>query len=221
VLLADEINRATPRTQAALLEAMEERQVTVDGETRGLPEPFFVVATQNPVDLEGTFPLPEAQLDRFLVRVDLGYPTLDEEHEILTRYERADPLASLSPVTSPAELVALQGAREQVVVGEEVRSYLLDVVRSTRLDPRLQLGASPRAALALHRAVQARALLHGRAYALPDDVKALAVPVLGHRLVLSAQARLRGVTEAEILNGVLEGTKVPVEELDTEASAPR
>lgn len=221
VLLADEINRATPRTQAALLEAMEERQVTVDGETRRLPEPFFVVATQNPVDLEGTFPLPEAQLDRFLVRVDLGYPTLDEEHEILTRYERADPLANLSPVTNPAELVSLQEAREQVVVGDEVRSYLLDVVRSTRLDPRVQLGASPRAALALHRAVQARALLHGRSYGLPDDVKALAVPVLGHRLVLSAQSRLRGVTEAEILTGVLDGTNVPVEELDAEASAPR
>jgi len=218
VLLADEINRATPRTQSSLLEAMEERQVTVDGETRRLPEPFFVVATQNPVDLEGTFPLPEAQLDRFLVRVDLGYPSLAEEHEILTRYERADPLATLTAVTSPEEIVALQAARTEVLVSEEVRDYLLDVVRATRGDARVRLGASPRAALALHRAVQARALIAGRAFALPDDVKALAGAVLAHRLVLSAQARLRGVSELQVVASIVDGTNVPVEELDPEAS---
>ena len=221
VLLADEINRATPRTQAALLEAMEERQVTVDGETRPLPEPFFVVATQNPIDLEGTFPLPEAQLDRFLVRVDLGYPSLEEEHAILLRYEHANPLDSLVAVSSPAEITALQAARSDVVVADEVRGYLLAVVRATREDPRVQLGASPRAALALHRAVQAKALLSGRNYAIPDDVKALAEPVLAHRLVLSAQARVRGTTQAEVVGAVLDALAVPVEDVDPMAPAAR
>jgi MoxR-like ATPase len=220
VLLADEINRATPRSQSALLEAMEERQVTVDGETRSLAEPFLVLATQNPVELEGTFPLPEAQLDRFVLRVTLGYPSLEEEHEILLRFEH-DEVPDLAPVTGPEEIVDLQRARGTVVVSNDVRSYLVNVVRSTRQDDRLSLGASPRAALALHRAVQARALLQGRAFALPDDVKALASPVLAHRLVLSPTARLRGATPGRVIDEILARLAVPVEdESNEEASAP-
>ena len=216
LLLADEINRATPRAQSALLEAMEERQVTVDGLTMALPEPFLVLATQNPVELEGTFPLPEAQLDRFLVRVALGYPTVEEEHAILRRFEDDDPFQRLLPVATATEVVALQHQRGQVNVGDAVRAYLVEVVRSTRGDERLALGASPRAALSLHRAAQARALLHGRSFALPDDVKALAVPVLAHRLVVTAQARLRGETADGIVRSVLGAVEVPVED-DTPA----
>ncbi len=211
VLLADEINRATPRSQSALLEAMEEHQVTVDGETRSLAEPFLVLATQNPVELEGTFPLPEAQLDRFVLRVTLGYPSLDQEHEILLRFEH-DQVPDLIPVTGPDEVVDLQRTRGAIVVNNDIRSYLVDLVRSTRQDDRLSLGASPRAALALHRAVQARALLRGRAYALPDDVKALASPVLAHRLVLSPAARLRGATPGGIIGEILARLAVPVED---------
>jgi MoxR-like ATPase len=211
ILLADEINRATPRSQSALLEAMEERQVTVDGETRPLDEPFLVLATQNPVELEGTFPLPEAQLDRFALRVTLGYPSLEHEHEILLRFEH-DESPDLVAVSSPDELVGLQRARGSIVVSDDVRSYLVAVIRSTREDGRLSLGASPRAALALHRAVQARALLHGRDFALPDDVKALAAPVVGHRIVLSAAARLRGATTEQVLDEILLRLAVPVED---------
>jgi MoxR-like ATPase len=211
VLLADEVNRATPRAQSALLEAMEERQVTVDGDTRPLPEPFLVLATQNPVELEGTFPLPEAQLDRFLVRVTLGYPDLDEEQEILRRFER-DEMPDLVAVTDPEGLVELQHARARVSVADDVLAYLLDVVRSTRADDRVALGASPRAALALHRACQARALLDGRTYVLPDDVKVLATPVLAHRISLTASTRLRGTTVTAILAEILERSAVPVED---------
>lgn len=210
VLLADEINRATPRTQSALLEAMEEGQVTVDGETRRLPEPFFVLATQNPIELEGTFPLPEAQLDRFLLRVTLGYPSLEDEHAILLRFQRDDP-APPAPVIDAAGVADLQHRRGSVEVGEAVRGYLVDLVRVTRDDERLALGASPRAALALHHAVQARALLHGRAFATPDDVKAVAEPVLAHRLVPTPAARLRGETVAGILGDLLGQLPVPVE----------
>ena len=212
ILLADEINRATPRAQSALLEAMEERQVTVDGATMPLPEPFLVLATQNPIELEGTFPLPEAQLDRFLLRVSMGYPSLEEEDAILRRFEHDDPFSRLGVVISPADVVALQQQRGEVTVGDSVRAYLLEIVRSTRADDRMALGASPRAALALNRAIQARALLHDRGFALPDDVKRLAGPVLGHRLVLTAQARLRGDTAAGLLEEILERIPVPVEE---------
>lgn len=212
VLLADEINRATPRTQAALLEAMEERQVTVDGETRPLPRLFFVVATQNPIDLEGTFPLPEAQLDRFLIRVELGYPSLEEEHEILRRFEQHNPLSDLIPVSDAQELIRLQGLRGKVEVGTAVRDYLLGVTRATRLNASVMLGASPRAALALHRAVQARTMLEGRDFALPDDVKALAVPVLAHRIVLNATARMRGLTQADVVRQALASVSTPVED---------
>ncbi len=212
ILLADEINRATPRAQSALLEAMEERQVTVDGVTRILPEPFLVLATQNPVELEGTFPLPEAQLDRFLLRVRPGYPSLEEEDAILRRFERDDPMARLVPVASEEDILRLQRQREEVLVGDAVRAYLLEVVRSTRQDKRLLLGASPRAALSLHRASQARALLRGRAFAVPDDVKALAPAVLAHRLVLAADARLHGESPEGVVRQILATVAVPVED---------
>ena len=217
VLLADEINRATPRSQSALLEAMEERQVTVDGETRPLPEPFLVLATQNPIELEGTFPLPEAQLDRFALRVTLGYPSLEDEHSILQRFEH-DRTPSLAPVVGPAGVIALQRARAEVIVADDIRSYLLEMVRATRNDSRLALGASPRASLALHRATQARALLQGRTFALPDDVKALAVPVLAHRLVATASARLHGETPAGVLAELVDRQAVPVEDGRGDAS---
>ncbi len=211
VLLADEINRATPRTQSALLEAMEERQVTVDGTTRRLPEPFLVLATQNPVELEGTFPLPEAQLDRFLIRVRLGYPSLDDEREILGRYQAEAPPAP-QPVTAPSEIARLWHARGQIAVSAAVEDYLLALVRATREDERVALGASPRAALALHRAAQALALLDGRGFVLPDDVKTLYLPVLAHRLVLTPSARLRGAGVEGVLASLLEATPVPVED---------
>jgi MoxR-like ATPase len=212
VLLADEVNRATPRTQSALLEAMEEGQVTVDGHARRLPRPFLVMATQNPIELEGTFPLPEAQLDRFLVRVVMGYPTLEQEHTILTRFEADDPLARLQAVITTGEVVALQEARGRVTLTQTVRDYLLAMVRETRTHPSLGLGASPRAALALHRAAQARALLHGRPFATPSDVKILADPVLAHRLVVTPGARLRGDDARGVLAGIIEKIPVPVED---------
>jgi MoxR-like ATPase len=211
VLLADEINRATPRSQSALLEAMEERQVTVDGNTMALPEPFLVLATQNPIELEGTFPLPEAQLDRFLIRITLGYPSEEQETAILRRFEDDDPSARLEAVTTARELIGLQRDRGGVLVSDVVLGYLLSVVRATRSDERVALGASPRAALALHRAVQARSLLVGRAFAVPDDVKSLAAPVLAHRLVLTAPARLRGGTAAKVVADLLDRMEVPVE----------
>jgi MoxR-like ATPase len=219
VLLADEINRATPRAQSALLEAMEEGQVTVDGATMTLPRPFLVLATQNPVELEGTFPLPEAQLDRFLMRVAIGYPTLDEEHTILTRFEDDDPFERLVAVTSPGEILAWQEQRGRVTVSAPIRAYILEVVRATREDERVMLGASPRAALSLHRAVQARALVHGRHFVLPDDVKALARAVLTHRLTLTAFARLRGDTPAGVIEGLLDRVPVPVEDEEEELTA--
>ena len=212
VLLADEINRATPRAQSALLEAMEERQVTVDGQTMSLPEPFLVLATQNPIELEGTFPLPEAQLDRFLLRVHPGYPSVEEEDAMIRRFESGDPLSRLTPEVGAADVLALQAARDAIHVGDEVRAYLLQVVRSTRSDERVALGASPRAALALNRAVQANALLAGRNFAVPDDVKALTPAVLAHRLILSTDARLRGHTAEAVLATVLDTVPVPVED---------
>jgi MoxR-like ATPase len=209
VLLADEINRASPRTQSSLLEAMEERQVSVEGHAIPLPEPFLVLATQNPIELEGTFPLPEAQLDRFLVRVAPGYPSREDEELMLARFGHGDP--HLEPVATAAEIVTLQGARADVVVGDAVRDYLLDVVAATREDERLALGASPRAALALYRAAQGRALLEGRTFVLPDDVKQLAPAVLSHRLVVRPEVRLRGESAARVVVNVLERVAVPVE----------
>ncbi|MBK9715536.1 MAG: MoxR family ATPase [Kouleothrix sp.] len=211
VLLTDEINRATPRTQSALLEAMQERQVTIDGETRALPRPFIVLATQNPVELEGTFPLPEAQLDRFMMRLEVGYPAVDDEVEILLRYDRADPLAELRPVVVGADVLALQRSVREVHVAGVVRRYIVDVARATRSYDDIQLGASPRASLALHRGAQALAALRGRDFVKPDDIKELAGPVLAHRLILTPEARLRGRSPAEVVRNVVARVAAPVE----------
>ena len=211
VLLVDEINRATPRTQSALLEAMQERQVSVDGETRPIPAPFLVLATQNPVELEGTFALPEAQLDRFLVRIVLGYPDEADERAIARRYRAAgEPLEALNAVMNPAELPAIRDATRGVTVSEEVEGYLVRLVRATREHADLQLGASPRASVALYRAAQALALIDGRDFVLPDDVSALAGPVLTHRLLVDVDRELRGATAGDVINEVLEAASVGV-----------
>ncbi len=211
IVLADEINRATPRTQSALLEAMQERTVTLDGITHRLPRPFLVLATQNPVELEGTFPLPEAQLDRFLLKLSIGYPSAAEEVFMLDRFDRTDPLSELQPVLSATALIALQGQVPLVTVEEVVRAYLVAIVRATREDPAIALGASPRGSLALHRTAQARAALQGRDFVLPDDIKALAPAVLGHRLMLNSEARLRGRTASTIVQAILDRVPAPVE----------
>ena len=211
VLLVDEINRATPRTQSALLEAMQERQVSVDGETRPIPAPFLVLATQNPVELEGTFALPEAQLDRFLVRIVLGYPDEADERAIARRYRAAgEPLEALNAVMNPAELPAIRDATRGVTVSEEVEGYLVRLVRATREHADLQLGASPRASVALYRAAQALALIDGRDFVLPDDVSALAGPVLTHRLLVDVDRELRGATAGDVISEVLEAASVGV-----------
>jgi MoxR-like ATPase len=211
VVLADEINRATPRTQAALLECMEERQVSVEGQTRPLPRPFLVLATQNPIELEGTFPLPEAQLDRFLMRLEVGYPNDEQEKAIVRRFRADSPLDELPAVVSERELTAMQRAVREVHVAEPVEDYVVRLVRASRLHPALQLGGSPRATLGLYRCAQALAGLQGRAYVLPDDVKRLAPAVLTHRLIASAQSRLRGRAAADILAELLNSVPVPVE----------
>jgi len=211
VLLTDEINRATPRTQSALLEAMQERQVTIDGETRPLPRPFIVLATQNPVELEGTFPLPEAQLDRFMLRLELGYPAVEDEIEILQRYDRADPLADLQPVLVGTDILALQRTVRATHVADLVRRYIVEIVRATRVNEDVQLGASPRGSLALHRGAQALAALRGRDFVRPDDIKELAVPILGHRLILTPEARLRGRSPATVIGNILARVPAPVE----------
>jgi MoxR-like ATPase len=219
IVLADEINRATPRTQSALLEAMQERQVTVDGQTMPLPHPFMLIATQNPIELEGTFPLPEAQLDRFLLRLRVMYPDVDEERAMLYRFQQAQPLDTLAPVLSGAEVAALLPMVRAVFVSEPVANYLLAIVRATREHPAIELGASPRAALALFRAAQARAAMQGRPYVLPDDVKQLTVPVLAHRLIVGAQSRLRGQDAEALLRTIIDQTSVPVEQVDVKARA--
>ncbi len=213
VVLADEINRATPRTQSAMLEAMQEQQITVDGVTYFLPRPFLVMATQNPIELEGTFPLPEAQVDRFLIKLPIGYPTKEEEHAILLRFEREDPLDELEPVTTPDELVAIQRQVREVRVEESVRGYIVDVVRATRSHKDVQLGVSPRGTLSLYKCAQALAAIRGRKYVLPDDVKLLAPYVLTHRILISPATRLRGRRLADVLMDVIETVPVPVERL--------
>ena len=210
VLLADEINRATPRTQSALLEAMQEAQVSIDGETRPLPQPFFVIATLNPVEMEGTYPLPEAQLDRFLLRLDLGYPSPEEEAAMLERFVQGADIEATA-VAGPEDIARAQRAVDAVVVDGRVRDYILAIVAATRDDERLRLGASPRAALALQRASQAQAAIQGRAYVMPDDVKALAAPALAHRLSVDAGARLRGVTARAVIAEILASVAVPIE----------
>ena len=211
MLLADEINRATPRTQSSLLEAMQERQATVDGETRPLPDPFLVMATQNPIEMEGTFPLPEAQLDRFMLRIRLGYPTPEEESDILLRFDRASEPPELDAVTDAAELSEMQALVNRVLVDDAVRMYIVNIVQDSRKSQALTLGASPRAGLALYKTSQARAALDGRDFVTPDDVKALAVPVLSHRLIVASNARLRGRTAAQIVREILAGVSVPIE----------
>ena len=213
VVLADEINRATPRTQSAMLEAMQEQQITVDGVTYFLPRPFLVMATQNPIELEGTFPLPEAQVDRFLIKLPIGYPTKEEEHAILLRFERENPLDELEPVTTPDELVAIQRQVREVRVEESVRGYIVDVVRATRSHKDVQLGVSPRGTLSLYKCAQALAAIRGRKYVLPDDVKLLAPYVLTHRILISPATRLRGRRLADVLMDVIETVPVPVERL--------
>ena len=213
VVLADEINRATPRTQSALLEAMQEQQVTVDGVTHPLPRPFLVMATQNPIELEGTFPLPEAQVDRFLLKLPIGYPEEEEEQTILLRFEREDPLDTLEAVTTGEEILDLQQQVREVRVEASVRSYIVDVVRATREHKDIQLGASPRGSLALYKGAQALAAIRGREYVLPDDVKLLAPYVLTHRIIISPATRLRGRQIADVLMDVIGTVPVPVERL--------
>jgi MoxR-like ATPase len=211
VVLADEINRATPRTQSALLEAMEERQISVERETVLLPRPFIVIATQNPIELEGTFPLPEAQLDRFLMRLRLDYPSQSEERLILQRFKEEQPLQELQPVLAGEQLEVLQRMIRRVRVEPAVESYIVELVRATRNHSGVELGVSPRGTLALYRASQAYAAIHGRFYVIPDDVKRVARPVLSHRLIATSQARLHGRVMEQIIEDVLHSVPVPVE----------
>jgi MoxR-like ATPase len=213
ILLVDEINRTTPRTQSALLEAMAEHQVTVERESKPLPSPFLVLATQNPVELEGTFPLPEAQLDRFLLRVQMGYPEEEEEHAILHRFKREEPFDTLQSVVSAEEFVELQKVIRQVQWQPEVERYLLAIVRATRHHDAIQLGVSPRGTLALYRACEAYAAIQGRDFVQPDDIKYLAPFVLGHRLLTTSRNRMRGKRTLEIIAEIIQATPVPVETL--------
>jgi MoxR-like ATPase len=211
ILLVDEINRATPRTQAALLEAMQERQVSIEGQTRPLPEPFLVLATQNPIEFEGTFALPQAQLDRFLLRVRLGYPDEAAERTIARRHQAAaEPLDAIEPVIDARQLLALREETRRVRVAAEVEGYAVALVRATRTHRDLQLGASPRSSVALYRAAQAAALLAGRRFVLPDDVQAVARPVLAHRLVVDLDESLRGASSDAALTEILDTVPVPV-----------
>jgi MoxR-like ATPase len=210
VVLADEINRATPRTQSALLEAMAESSVTIDGETHRLKPPFLLIATQNPVDHEGTFPLPEAQLDRFMIKLSLGYPTLDEESQMLEMLKREHPLEKLQPVITAEQLAACQRAIRTVHVDPKVRNYIAELVHATRAHHDVRLGGSPRASIALYRASQAVAAIRGRSYVEPDDVKQVAPSVLGHRIILHPESRLQNVSVSEIVTDVIDETKVPL-----------
>ena len=209
IVLVDEINRATPKTQAALLEAMEERQVTVDGTTHVLPSPFMVLATQNPIEYEGTFPLPEAQLDRFLLRVRLGYPNPTDEIEVLERQQLKHPIESLAPVIKVNELLAAMEAIKKIYVSAPIKRYIVDLMNRTRQNNDVYLGASPRGSLGLFRTGQARAALDGRDFVLPDDIKALAVSVLAHRIIVSPAARLRELSAERIVTEILDKLPVP------------
>ncbi|MGQ0571563.1 MAG: AAA family ATPase [Armatimonadota bacterium] len=211
IVLADEINRATPRTQSALLESMEEHQATVEGHTRALPRPFVVLATQNPVELQGTFPLPEAQLDRFLLRLVLGYPSAADEQQILRRYRTGQPLDDLEAVADPDEVLAMIEAVRTVHVSSAIEAYVIAIAQATRAHPEAELGLSPRGSLGLHRTAQAQAAIHGRSFVLPDDVKVMAPQVCAHRLILSSGARLRDRTAVEIVGEVLRSVPAPVE----------
>ena len=209
VVLVDEINRATPKTQSALLEAMEELQVTVDGVTRPLERPFVVMATQNPIEHEGTFPLPEAQLDRFLMRISLGYPTFSEELAVIEQQEQTHPIDELQAVASPGDVTGLQDAAKNVYVDSAVREYIVTLIDATRNHEDVSLGASPRASLGMFRAARGLAIMRDRDYVIPDDVKELAHAVLAHRLILSPSARMRGLQTAQVIDGLLESVAVP------------
>ena len=214
MVVADEINRATPRTQSALLEAMAEGQVSIDGQSHPMAQPFIVFATQNPVEHEGTFPLPEAQLDRFMLKLSVGYPSLVVEAKMLEETRLKHPLDALEPVADAKTLTRMQKGVREVFVHEKVRDYLLRLVGATRQSSHLTLGASPRASMALFRAAQAMAAIEGRGYVIPDDIKALAHPVLEHRLILNPESRLRRVTTYNVLHDILEQTSVPAGRAD-------
>lgn len=216
IVLADEINRAGPRTQSAMLEAMEERQVTVDGTTRPLPYPFLVLATQNPIELEGTFPLPEAQVDRFLLRVAMGYPEREEERQILRRFRMGNPLVELEAIISTEEIRHANQQCREIYVHPVLEEYLLDIVAATRTNDAFALGVSPRGSLAFYRTAQALAAIQGRSYVIPYDIKQMAHPVLAHRLAPSIEARLHGQSTADVLARIVEETPVPVEEVWSE-----
>jgi len=209
IVLVDEINRATPKTQSALLEAMEELQVSVDGVTRPLEQPFIVMATQNPIEYEGTFPLPEAQLDRFLMRISLGYPSFTDELSVIEQQEKTHPIDELEAVASPEDVIKLQKAAQNVYVDTAVREYIVGLIEATRNHEDVFLGASPRASLGMFRAVRGMAILRDRDYAIPDDVKELAYAVLAHRLILSPAARMRGLHTEQVIDGLLESVAVP------------
>lgn len=212
VVLADEINRATPRTQSALLEAMQERQVTAEGETRPLPRPFLVMATQNPIELEGTFPLPEAQLDRFLVKITMGYPSAEDDRLILSRFRKTDPLDTLKPVITAEELLAMQTAVRDVHIAADVEDYIIRLIHATRQHDAVELGASPRAMLALYNATQALAAIRGRSFVTPDDIKQMVTPVLIHRIIPKSESRLRGQRAEQTLKEITDSVFVPVED---------
>jgi MoxR-like ATPase len=212
VVLADEINRATPRTQSALLEAMQEHQVTAEGETKPLPRPFLVMATQNPIELEGTFPLPEAQLDRFLLKIQIGYPSVEDDRLILSRFKSSDPLDDLAPAISADELIQMQKACREVHVAADVEDYIIRVIHATREYPAIELGASPRAMLALYNASQALAALRGRSFVTPDDIKYMVTPVLIHRIIPKSESRLRGYKAEPTIKEIIDSVFVPVEE---------
>ena len=209
IVLVDEINRATPKTQSALLEAMEELQVSVDGVTRPLEQPFIVMATQNPIEYEGTFPLPEAQLDRFLMRISLGYPSFTDELSVIEQQEKTHPIDELEAVASPEDVIKLQKAAQNVYVDTAVREYIVGLIEATRNHEDVFLGASPRASLGMFRAVRGMAILRDRDYVIPDDVKELAFAVLAHRLILSPAARMRGLHARQVIDGLLESVAVP------------
>ena len=211
IILADEINRATPRTQSSLLEAMAEHQITVDGETHALEAPFFVIATQNPVETKGTFPLPEAQLDRFFMQLKMGYPTVQEEMDILKRFKKKDPLTDLVGVVSPRDLKEAQACVQDVRITDEVMAYLIALTQATRKHPDVELGISPRGTMALFSAARAQAAMLGRDYVLPDDIKEVAPAVLAHRMILSANALITGSAGREIIDQILVETDAPVE----------
>jgi len=211
IVLVDEINRAMPRTQSSLLECMQERQITVDLETLLLPRPFLILATQNPIELEGTFPLPEAQLDRFLLRVRIGYPDQEEEEAIVSRFHQSNPLEALPSVLEAGEILELQKKCRQIYVEESIRHYMTALVRATRNHEKIKLGASPRASLGLHLACQARAAIQGRNFVIPDDVKSLAAPVLAHRFMLKTETRMKGQSAEGVVREILTATPVPLE----------